>query len=160
VLEQGLTIVREAASRRRITLSLAVPAEIGTIQADERKLKQVIFNLVSNAVKFTPDGGHVDVLACRLGGDVQVAVRDTGIGIAPEDQERIFEEFLQVGTADGGPREGTGLGLALARRFVQLHGGKLEVESTPGEGSSFTFTLPQPASDTPVPDERHVAVSG
>ncbi len=102
----------------------------------------MVFNLLSNAVKFTPDGGRIDV-SPRLDGDrVEVAVRDTGIGIAPADQERIFEEFQQAGQ-----REGSGLGLALARSFVVLHGGELEVESEPGVGSTFTFTLPlQPAS--------------
>jgi signal transduction histidine kinase len=148
-LENGVTIVRERAGRHGITLDLQVDPQIGLVEADERKVKQVVFNLLSNAVKFTPDGGRVTVRARLIDGAVRVAVRDTGIGIAPEDQERIFEEFHQArharGTAgaDGSPpREGTGLGLALARRFVELHGGRLWVESQLGAGSTFIFTLP------------------
>jgi signal transduction histidine kinase len=95
-------------------------------------------------VKFTPDGGRVDVTAAREDGHVRVVVRDTGIGIAPNDQERIFEEFSQVGRDPERSREGTGLGLTLSKRFVELHGGRITVDSAPGKGSAFTFTLPQP----------------
>ncbi len=141
-LESGLTAVRERASRHRIALRLDVESRIGLIEADERKVKQVVFNLLSNAVKFTPDGGRVDVTACLADGEVQVAVRDTGIGITPEDQERLFEEFHQVGRSSGVKREGTGLGLTLTKKFVELHGGRIWVESQVGVGSTFTFTLP------------------
>jgi signal transduction histidine kinase len=114
------------------------------VQADERKLRQVLFNLLSNAVKFTPPGGRVDVSAHLTGGLVEVSVIDTGSGIAPEDQARIFEEFQQARrTNDGDRLDGTGLGLALARKFVELHGGRLWVESIPGKGSIFRFTLPE-----------------
>jgi signal transduction histidine kinase len=99
-------------------------------------------NLLSNAVKFTPDGGRVDVSAIRQDSGMLIAVRDTGIGIAPEDQEAVFEEFRQVGTDYMSKQEGTGLGLALVRRFVELHGGRIWVESAPGKGSTFFFTLP------------------
>jgi signal transduction histidine kinase len=118
-----------------------VAPEVGEIEADERKVKQVIFNLLSNAVKFTPDGGQVTLGARLVDGVVGVAVRDSGVGIAPEDQERIFEEFRQVGGAPA-KSEGTGLGLALAKKFIELHGGRIEVESQVGAGSVFTFTLP------------------
>jgi signal transduction histidine kinase len=95
------------------------------------------------AVKFTPPDGHVDISARITDGVVEVAVTDTGPGIAPEDQEVIFEEFGQAGTADSGTRpEGTGLGLPLSRKFIELHGGRLWVESVPGAGSTFRFTLP------------------
>jgi signal transduction histidine kinase/DNA-binding response OmpR family regulator len=141
-LENGLTMVRERASRHGIALSLEVDPAIDVIEADERKVKQVVFNLLSNAVKFTPDGGQVGITAGLDGDGVRITVWDTGIGIAPEDQERIFEEFQQVGGRDGQGREGTGLGLALARRFVALHGGDLSVESMVDQGSRFTFTLP------------------
>jgi signal transduction histidine kinase/CheY-like chemotaxis protein len=142
-LENGLTMVRERASRHGIALSLGVDPAIDVIEADERKVKQVVFNLLSNAVKFTPDGGQVGITAkLEDGAAVRITVWDTGIGIAPEDQGRIFEEFQQVGGGDGQGREGTGLGLALARRFVQLHGGEIAVESALGQGSRFTFTLP------------------
>src|SRR5262249_25171422 len=107
------------------------------IEADERKVKQVVFNLLSNAVKFTPDGEHVEVRAHRVGDWAEVAVSDTGVGIDPADQERIFQEFQQAGH-----QEGSGLGLALARSIVTLHRGRLWVESEPGAGSTFTFTLP------------------
>jgi DNA-binding response OmpR family regulator/anti-sigma regulatory factor (Ser/Thr protein kinase) len=119
-----------------------VDPTLDVIEADERKVKQVVFNLLSNAVKFTPDGGQVGITAGLDGDGVRLTVWDTGIGIAPEDQERVFEEFQQVGAWDGQAREGTGLGLALVRRFVELHGGRLSVESAIGQGSRFTFTLP------------------
>jgi signal transduction histidine kinase/DNA-binding response OmpR family regulator len=141
-LENGLTMVRERASRHGTALSLEVDPAIDVVQADERKVKQVVFNLLSNAVKFTPDGGQVGITAILGGDGVRITVWDTGIGIAPEDHGRIFEEFQQVGTRDGQEREGTGLGLALARRFVELHGGELSMESALGQGSRFTFTLP------------------
>ena len=117
------------------------PDEI-TIRADERKLRQVVFNVLSNAVKFTPAGGRVDVSARTTDGVVEIAVADTGPGIAPEDQELIFEEFRQAGGDSRGRHEGTGLGLALSRKFVELHGGRLWVESVRGEDSTFRFTLP------------------
>jgi signal transduction histidine kinase/DNA-binding response OmpR family regulator len=145
VLESGLTMVRERAAGHGITLGLEVGPEVGTVRADERKIKQVVFNLLSNAVKFTPDGGRIDV-ACHCRDDwLEVSVRDTGIGIAPADQDRIFEEFQQAGQ-----REGSGLGLALARTFVALHGGNLWVESEPGIGSTFTFTLPRQPDSSPT----------
>jgi signal transduction histidine kinase len=141
VLESSVALMRERATRNGISLRLEVDPSAGVIEADERKLKQVLFNLLSNAVKFTARGGHVNVTARSNGGEVIVSVHDDGVGIAPEDQTRIFEEFEQVGTAQR--QEGTGLGLALARRFVELHGGRLWVESEPGKGSTFTFTLPR-----------------
>jgi len=114
---------------------------VGMIRSDERKVKQVLLNLLSNALKFTPDGGRIDVRAAMRNGMAEISVADTGVGIAPEDQEAIFEEFRQVGTADK-KVEGTGLGLALSRKFIELHGGRIWVKSQSGEGSTFTFTLP------------------
>ena len=110
---------------------------------DERRVRQVVFNLLSNAVKFTPAGGTVDIAASAHDGNVRVSVSDSGPGIAPEDQERIFEEFQQA-AAGKEQREGTGLGLALSKRLVELHGGRIWVESAPGKGSRFVFTLPAP----------------
>jgi len=115
---------------------------VDEIVADERKFKQILLNLLTNAVKFTPDGGRVAVLARRAGDLLEVAVRDTGIGIAKDDQEAVFEEFRQVGRNYTNKQEGTGLGLALTRRFVELHGGTIRLESEPGRGSTFTFTIP------------------
>jgi signal transduction histidine kinase len=142
-LESGLTMQAEQAARTGIALGLSLdPREI-TIEADERKLRQVVFNLLSNAVKFTPPDGHVDVSARVTDGVVEVAVTDTGPGIAPEDHELIFEEFGQARAGDSAMRhEGTGLGLPLSRKFIELHGGRLWVESVPGTGSTFRFTLP------------------
>jgi len=116
--------------------------ELGEYVGDERKFKQILLNLLSNAVKFTPDGGRIGVQAARTDDAVEISVSDTGIGIAPEDQEAVFEEFRQVGTDYIRKREGTGLGLALTRKFVELHGGKVGVQSEPGKGSTFTITLP------------------
>ena len=113
----------------------------GTLRGDERKVKQVLLNLLSNALKFTPEGGRIDVSAGVNNGVAEIAVADTGVGIAPEDQEAVFEEFRQVGTADK-KVEGTGLGLALSRKFIELHGGRIWVKSQVGHGSTFTFTLP------------------
>jgi signal transduction histidine kinase len=138
----ALTLVRERAQRHGIALGQEVAAEVGEIRADERKFKQILLNLLTNAVKFTPDGGRVDVRARLVEGVLEVAVADTGIGIAPEDQAAVFEEFRQVGRHYTNKQEGTGLGLALTKRFVELHGGTLTLDSEPGRGSTFTFTLP------------------
>jgi len=141
VLENGLNIHAERAARAGVALELMLePAEI-TIRADERKLTQVVFNLLSNAVTFTPAGGRVDVSASMTDGVVEVAVADTGPGIAPADHELIFEEFQQARGSSARRGEGTGLGLPLSRRFVELHGGRLWVESVQAEGSTFRFTL-------------------
>ena len=140
-LERGVLMVREPATKHGVRLSLELAPGVDLVDGDERRLLQVIFNLLSNAVKFTPEGGSVVVASSRMNGEVQVSVTDTGPGIAPEDRERIFEEFQQtaVGVEQG---EGTGLGLALSKRLVELHGGRIWVESEPGRGSRFTFTLP------------------
>jgi GAF domain-containing protein len=140
-LDSALTLVRERAGRRSIALHLSVDERLGQIQADERKVRQVVLNLLSNAIKFTPEGGRIEVGAVPKDGLVEVSVSDTGVGIAPEDQEAVFEEFRQVGTADK-KVEGTGLGLTLCRKFVELHGGKIWVKSQVGVGSTFTFTIP------------------
>jgi signal transduction histidine kinase len=142
MLGNALTLVRERAQRGAVALGLHMDPALGTWRGDERKLKQVVLNLLSNAVKFTPAGGEVCVLAALQGECVQIAVSDTGIGIAPQDQELIFEAFRQVGANVTREREGTGLGLALARRIVELHGGTIDVASAPGKGSTFTMTLP------------------
>jgi len=142
-IDNALTLVRERASRRGITLGHAVDERLGQIRGDERKVKQVLLNLLSNALKFTPEGGRIDVGARAHDGVAEIAVADTGVGIAPEDQEAVFEEFRQVGAA-AKKVEGTGLGLALSRKFIELHGGRIWVTSAVGAGSTFTFTLPLP----------------
>jgi signal transduction histidine kinase len=140
-IDNALTLIRERASRRGVTLHQAVDPRRGQIRGDERKIKQVLLNLLSNALKFTPEGGRIDVRAGLGDGVAEVSVADTGVGIAPEDQEAIFEEFKQVGTA-AKKIEGTGLGLALSRKFIELHGGRIWVKSQIGTGSTFTFTIP------------------
>jgi signal transduction histidine kinase len=140
-VENALILVRERASRRGIRLGSTIDERLGLIGGDERKVKQVLLNLLSNALKFTPEGGRIDVGVRLQDGVAEVSVADSGIGIAPEDQAVVFEEFRQVGTADK-KAEGTGLGLALSRKFIELHGGKIWVKSQLGAGSTFTFTLP------------------
>jgi signal transduction histidine kinase len=142
-LDGALTLVRERATRHGITLDLAVDPRLDDVVGDERKVRQVVLNLLSNAVKFTGEGGRVGVAAVRRDGEVEVSVSDTGIGIAAEDQPAIFEEFRQVGSDYTRKREGTGLGLTLARKFVELHGGRIWVASEVGKGSTFAFTLPE-----------------
>jgi signal transduction histidine kinase/DNA-binding response OmpR family regulator len=140
-LEHGLTMVRERASRHGIGLDLEVEPGLDLIEADERKVKQVVFNLLSNAVKFTPDGGRVALAARLADQQVWVTVSDNGVGISTDDQAHIFDEFRQVGSG-AAQAEGTGLGLALTKRLVELHGGRIWVESEVGVGSKFTFSLP------------------
>jgi signal transduction histidine kinase len=141
-IDGTLTLVRERAARHGLEMGLTLDNRLGNIVADERKVRQILLNLLSNAVKFTADGGRIDVGAALRDGVVEISVSDTGVGIAPEDHEAIFEEFRQVGGDHAGKREGTGLGLTLARKFVELHGGRIRVESAVGKGSTFTFTLP------------------
>ncbi len=140
-IERGVVMVRERATEDGVRVAFAADPEVDVVDGDERRIKQVIFNLLSNAVKFTPAGGEVDVSATRVNGEVRVSVADTGPGVAPEDRDRIFEEFQQSETGVG-HREGTGLGLALSKRFVELHGGRIWLESELGRGSTFTFALP------------------
>src|SRR5206468_7502508 len=140
-IDNALMLVRERAGRRGITLGYSVDERLGQIRGDERKIKQVLLNLLSNALKFTREGGRIDVRAAPTDGLAEISVADTGVGIAPEDHEAVFEEFRQVGTADK-KEDGTGLGLELSRKFIELHGGRIWVKSQVGQGSTFTFTLP------------------
>ena len=140
-LARGVVMVRERATDDGVQVELIADPEVDVVEGDERRIKQVIFNLLSNAVKFTPAGGAVDVSSSRVNGEVRISVADTGSGIAPEDHQRIFEEFQQSG-AGLEQREGTGLGLALSKRLVELHGGRIWLESELGKGSTFVFTLP------------------
>jgi two-component system cell cycle sensor histidine kinase PleC len=141
-LQRALALVKERAQRRGVRLSLEVAPRAAAVRADERKFKQIVLNLLSNAVKFTPEGGSVSVSARQNGSGIEIRVSDTGVGIAPEDHAAVFEEFKQVGADAVRKAEGTGLGLALTKRFIELHGGQIRLESAPGAGSTFTFTLP------------------
>ena len=150
LIAHGLAMVRERAVGHGISLAREVGDEVDTAVADELKLKQVFVNLLSNAVKFTPDGGAVTVTARRVDDEVQVSVSDTGIGIAAAEQERVFEAFQRGGRAARTSTEGTGLGLTLSKRIIDLHGGRLWMESEPGVGSTFSFSIPlDPGSDAP-----------
>ncbi len=140
-LDYALAMVRERATLHAITVTVQVADDVGAVEADELRFKQVVLNLLSNAVKFTPDGGSVSVSAYRKGTELNVTVTDTGIGVPPEDQERIFESFQQ-GRRGASKEEGTGLGLTLSRRIIGLFGGRMWLESTPGEGSTFGFAIP------------------
>jgi CheY-like chemotaxis protein/anti-sigma regulatory factor (Ser/Thr protein kinase) len=156
VLEYCIAMLRERASQHAISVTADVADDVGTIEADERKFKQVVLNLVSNAVKFTPDGGSVSLEAYREGTDLLVTVTDTGIGVPVEDQERIFESFQQ-GRRGAPKEEGTGLGLTLSRRFVWLWGGRMWLASTPGKGSTFGFSVPRVLQrDEGVPEDLPV----
>jgi signal transduction histidine kinase len=141
-MDSAIVLMRERANRDEVSLLKEVAPDIGTVFADERKLKQVLINLLSNAVKFTKQGGTVTLRARRDGNDLEISVVDTGIGIAPKDQALIFEEFRQAGEAYAKAQEGTGLGLALTKRLVELHGGKIWLESELGTGSTFTLRIP------------------
>jgi GAF domain-containing protein/anti-sigma regulatory factor (Ser/Thr protein kinase) len=148
-IDNARTFVRERAVKHGITLDVDVDERLGDYVGDERKIKQILLNLLSNAVKFTPEGGRIGIQAKKVDGAAEISVSDTGIGISPEDQARIFEEFRQVGGDYAHKSEGTGLGLTLAKKFVELHGGKIWVESEVGKGSTFTFTLPEKLSHSP-----------
>jgi signal transduction histidine kinase len=141
-LANALNLVRERAARHGIALRLDLDAGLDEWVADDRKFKQIMLNLLSNAVKFTPVGGRVTVSARRLDDSLEIAVNDTGIGIAADHIGLVFEEFRQVGTDRVRRSEGTGLGLSLTKKFVELHGGTITVHSEVGKGSTFTVTLP------------------
>ena len=140
LLRSATSMQAESAERGGIQLGVTTDPEEITVIADERRVRQVVFNLLSNAIKFTPTGGHVDVSARRDNGLVEIAIADTGPGIPRDDQEAIFQEFEQSPSSKGA--EGTGLGLPLSRKLVELHGGRLWLESEVGGGSTFRFTLP------------------
>ncbi len=145
LLENAFTMIREMAYKRGTKLELDVAQEFYTqlILADDIRLKQIVMNLLSNAVKFTPSGGMIRMEARLAGHDVRVSISDTGIGIKAEDQRRIFEEFEQIDSSFSRQHEGTGLGLSLTRKLVELHGGRIWVESEgENKGSIFTFEIP------------------
>ncbi len=154
-LDASVMMLREKALKNGINLQLELSPETDLeISADRRKLKQILFNLLSNAIKFTHDGGRVDVTAKRVSSltdqsdqtdrsdFIEISVTDTGVGIKAEDLPKLFQPFTQLESAYTKNYEGTGLGLALTGRLVELHGGAIRVESEFGKGSRFSFTLP------------------
>lgn len=159
LLENSLVMIKEKALKHDISLDLRLPDELSDLEilADERKLKQIMFNLLSNAAKFTPDGGAITVEASKKDGEVTISVSDTGIGITPKEQEKVFEKFYQASSSISGKTPGTGLGLALAKDLVELHGGKIRVESDgKNTGSRFSFTLPikRTVTEKAIPEEQ------
>jgi signal transduction histidine kinase len=140
MLQAIMTLTRERARNRDLTLTLRCPRDIGTIEADERRLKQALFNLISNAIKFTPSGGAIRLEARRHGDELILAVTDTGVGIPAVDQERVFEKFER---GDPQAREsGAGLGLSLVKSLIELHGGTVSIASTPKSGTTISCHLP------------------
>ena len=142
LLDDAASMLRQRAVAHGITLSVVVPDDVGLIRSDELRLKQVVLNLMTNAVKFTGDGGSVAVRAARQDAGIDVTVTDSGIGVSESDRERIFESFQQGGRGSS-REEGTGLGLTLSRRIVELLGGRMWLESEVGVGSTFGFFLPE-----------------
>jgi PAS domain S-box-containing protein len=140
-----MAIIQPLALKKQLVVEVACRPPNAVLRADSARIKQVLYNLLSNAVKFTPEGGHISVAAEVDQAGARVAVRDDGVGIKPEDQAAVFEEFRQVGDVSR-QQEGTGLGLALVRRLVELHGGRIWLESAPGHGSCFTFSIPAAAA--------------
>jgi signal transduction histidine kinase len=143
VLASAEAMIRPQVRAKGLTLTVAAPACEVVALADREKLQQVLLNLLSNAVKFTPSGGQVELSCAEAEERVAVRVRDTGIGIAPEKLESVFEPFVQVGRALNAPAEGAGLGLSISRDLARGMGGDLVAESEPGVGSTFTVLLPR-----------------
>jgi signal transduction histidine kinase len=141
-IDNAMTLVRGRADRHGIRLEATVSPDVTDCDGDERKFKQILLNLLTNAIKFTPENGMVRLAAAPADDGYAFSVTDTGIGIAAEDLDRVFDEFQQVGNDSARKAEGTGLGLSLTRRLVELHGGTIRVSSAPGKGSAFTFTFP------------------
>ena len=133
--------VESLANEKKLALRVEMPNNLPVGRGDERRLTQVLLNLVGNAIKFT-DSGEVAVRASAANGTFTIAVRDTGPGIPESDHGKIFEEFQQADTSSTRKKGGTGLGLSIAKRIVEMHGGKLGVDSSPGQGSTFSITLP------------------
>jgi signal transduction histidine kinase/CheY-like chemotaxis protein len=159
-IDNGLAMVRQRAAKHGIFLRRDIAGEIGIVWADELKLRQVLLNLLTNAVKFTPDGGSVEIAARVTDGEVEVSVTDTGIGIAEAERHRIFEAFQRGGRTAPRGAEGTGLGLTLTRQIVELHGGRIWMTSTPGEGSTFAFALPRHEGSAAADDAAETAPAG
>ena len=143
ILEDALILIKGMALKKKITLALKIDENIGQIEADERKLKEVLYNLFSNAIKFTLPEGKVGITAQIIGSEIEIAVTDTGIGIAPENISRVFEAFTRIENPYSKAIEGTGLGLGLSKKLVELHGGKIRIESNGlNTGTVVKFTLP------------------
>jgi signal transduction histidine kinase/CheY-like chemotaxis protein len=148
LVRECLTVIRPLALKKNLTLSWDLDEAPALAWADSGMIKQILYNLLANAVKFTPEGGQIELLCRSVGRDLVVSVSDTGIGIPREAQERVFSEFYQVDGSYSRRYQGTGLGLALVKRFAEMHGGEVSVKSTPDEGSTFTFRIPDAIQST------------
>ncbi|MFH0797199.1 MAG: ATP-binding protein [Candidatus Omnitrophota bacterium] len=158
LFKQSIILIKEKAFNHSIQLSIDIEPDVKNIVADQRKVKQIVFNLLSNAIKFTPDKGKIGIRAKKIGEDIETAVWDTGIGIAKDQQNRLFEDFVQLENPYTKMHQGTGLGLALTRKLVELHGGKIRVESEGiNQGTVFTFTLPARPTPSKTPEETKPA---
>ena len=143
-VESAMDLVGPLAAEKHLDIAYLFEGEVpAAIGGDVTRLRQILLNLLSNAVKFTPAGGRITLSAKGLDGVVEISVTDTGVGIDPAEQALVFEEFRQAGGDYLRKSEGTGLGLSLAKRFVELHGGTIRLDSRPGVGSTFSFTLPE-----------------
>ena len=143
LLHEISLLVADMVSKKKIEMLIEIADDLPNIEADELKVKEIIYNLLSNAVKFTPEGGEIGMRAKKAGSEIEIVVWDTGVGIATENMEKIFEGFFRVDTPYSRVTEGTGLGLPLSKKLVELHGGKLSVESEGlDKGTSVRFTLP------------------
>jgi signal transduction histidine kinase len=145
LLAEAAASVQAQVQKHGHALVVSPPPQDLRVFADRGRVRQILLNLLSNAIKFTPDGGRITLVAEAVDGDAEaeITVSDTGIGIAPEDQPKLFQEFSQLDASASRKYEGTGLGLALSRRLVEMQGGEIGVESEMGKGSTFWFTLPQ-----------------
>jgi two-component system CheB/CheR fusion protein len=143
LLNEISLLVADMVSKKKIEMSLEIAEDLPNIEADELKVKEIMYNLISNAVKFTPESGKIGMRAKKADSEIEIMVWDTGVGIAPENMKKIFEGFFRVDTPYSRVTEGTGLGLPLSKKLVELHGGKLTVESEGlNKGTSIKFTLP------------------
>ena len=142
-IQSCVAIVSERVKKSKLKLNVFISEGENLVYADERKMKQILLNLLTNAVKFTPEGGDITVRAESTDAGIKIVVKDSGIGIDPKDQEKIFEEFKQVENDYTRKMEGTGLGLAIVKRLIHLQNGWLKLDSVLGEGASFTFFIPK-----------------
>ena len=142
IMGEILASMQALAAKKEISIKISMDSASGYVRVDKGKIKQVLYNLVGNAIKFTNHGGIVTLRAKADGNKIHISVQDSGIGISKKDQEKLFKPFSQIDSSVARRYDGTGLGLALAKELVVLHGGQIWVESEPGKGSTFTFTIP------------------
>ena len=143
VCESSLMFIAESASKKSLNVKYENYGDPEKMRADPRRLKQILINLLSNAVKFTPEAGNLGLLVTEESNTVHFVVWDTGIGISPEDQQRIFQPFVQIESSLSRSYEGTGLGLSLVARLTEMHNGSIDLDSHPGHGTKITISLPK-----------------